>query len=186
MSRIDSLVAKYRRRASLPLRPERSLSQRVWFVVYEPEEERRMLTRIPEFELATRDAGLHWRSVSLAQAFTDWLDTFDADERNMCLDTPAIVEGYADSGLIDFLVNRAAAVIDAVPEAERDKTVFAVTGLMELYDFVHVSVLIEKLPATTPGVVLIFFPGEWEGNTYRFLRARTGWDYLGVPILAED
>ena len=143
MSRIDNLVANYRRHVALPLRPERSLNQRVWFVVYEPA------------------------------------------ERQMCLDEPALVEGYADPGFIEFLVNQAAAVIDAVTEAERDKTVFAVTGLMELYDFVHVSALIEKLPAATPGVVLLFFPGEREGNTYRFLGARTGWDYLAIPILAE-
>jgi hypothetical protein len=185
MSRLDNLVANYRRHASLPLRPERSLSQRVWFVVYEPDDERRMLTRIPEFELATQDAGLYWRSVSLSRAFADWLDTFDDDERKMCLDEPSLVEGYADPGFIEFLVNRTTAMIDAAPNAERDKTVFAVTGLMELYDFVHVSALIEKLPATTPGIVLLFFPGEREGNTYRFLGARTGWDYLAVPILAE-
>ena len=185
MSRIDNLVLNYRRHVALPLRPERSLNQRVWFVVYEPDEERRMQMRIPEFELATRDAGLHWRLISFTGAFAAWLDTFDVDERQMCLDEPALVEGYADPGFIDFLVNQAAAVIDAVPEVERDKTVFAVTGLMELYDFVHVSAMIEKLPASTPGVVLLLFPGEREGNTYRFLGARTGWDYLAVPILAE-
>jgi hypothetical protein len=33
---------------------------------------------------------------------------------------------------------------------------------------------------------MIFFPGEREGNTYRFLGARDGWDYLAVPILAES
>ena len=185
MSRIDNLVANYRRHVGLPLRPERSLNQRVWFVVYEPDEERRIATRIPEFELATRDAGLHWKQIPLAGAFADWLDTFDADERATCLDEPDLIEGYADPGFIDFLAEHAVASIESVPNAERDKTVFAFTGLMELYDLVHVSALVEKLPATTPGVVLLFFPGEREGNTYRFLGARTGWDYLAVPILAE-
>ena len=35
------------------------------------------------------------------------------------------------------------------------------------------------------GIVLLFFPGEREGNTYRFLGARTGWNYLATPILTE-
>ena len=186
MSRIDNLLANYRRHAALPLRPERSLNQRVWFVVYEPDDERRMSMRVEEFGFATRDAGLYWKPISLAGSFAAWLDTFDTDERQMCLEEPALVAGYADPGFIEFLVEQAAAVIAAVPEAERDKTVFAITGLIELYDFVHVSSLIERLPASTPGVVLLFFPGEREGNTYRFLGARTGWDYLAVPILAEE
>ena len=58
---------------------------------------------------------------------------------------------------------------------------------MELYDFVHVSTVVEALEAHRfPGVLLLFFPGEREGSTYRFLGARTGWDYLAIPILAEN
>ena len=68
---------------------------------------------------------------------------------------------------------------------EPERTVFALTGLMDLYDFLHVSELIEALEKTFPGYLLVFFPGEKEGNTYRFLDARTGWNYLAVPILSE-
>ena len=38
-------------------------------------------------------------------------------------------------------------------------TVFAVTGLMELYDFVHVSDVLDPETLTFPGVLLVFFPG---------------------------
>ena len=58
---------------------------------------------------------------------------------------------------------------------------FALTGMMDLYDFLHVSELIEGLERTFTGHLLVFFPGEKEGNTYRFLDARTGWNYLGRP-----
>jgi len=63
--------------------------------------------------------------------------------------------------------------------------VFALTGLMDLYDFVHVSELIEAMLQDFRGHLLVFFPGEKEGNSYRFLDARTGWNYLAVPILSE-
>lgn len=56
---------------------------------------------------------------------------------------------------------------------------------MELYDFVQVSAILEALDSHLPGILLLFFPGEREGNTYRFLGARTGWNYLATPILAE-
>jgi hypothetical protein len=65
------------------------------------------------------------------------------------------------------------------------RTVFAVSGLMDLYDFVHVAAVLSTLDDRLPGIVLLFFPGEREGNTYRFLGARTGWNYLATPILAE-
>jgi len=66
-----------------------------------------------------------------------------------------------------------------------ERTVFALTGIMDLYDFLHVSELIEGLEKTFTGYLLVFFPGEKEGNTYRFLDARTGWNYLAAPILSE-
>jgi len=56
---------------------------------------------------------------------------------------------------------------------------------MELYDLLHVSEVIEALDHSFSGILAVFFPGEREGNTYRFLAARTGWDYLAVPILSD-
>jgi hypothetical protein len=103
MARIDQLLASYRRHVSLSPRGNLPLSQRVWFVVYPPEDERRMVNRIPEFEIATRDEGLDWHRLDLTGAFADWMDTFDPEERRDCLAEPEIVESYADPGFIDYL-----------------------------------------------------------------------------------
>ena len=162
------------------------LSQRVWFVVYPPEDERRLAPRLPEFELATKDVGVEWLRVDLAGTFAEWVDTFDEDEKETCLGDPELVETYADPGYLDFLRQRLTDAVSQVLEDQADRTVFALTGLMELYDFVHVSNLIETLDKKFPGVLLVFFPGEREDNTYRFLGARDGWDYLAVPILPES
>lgn len=186
MTRLDQLLTNYRRHASLAPRANVPLSQRIWFVVYPPEEERRMVNRIPEFEIATRDEGLNWRRIEFAGAFADWMDTFDTEERSSCLSDPDVVENYADPGLIKFLCEKIHSEIRSIPEATVRSTVFAVSGLMELYDFVHVSDVLGALDKTLPGILLVFFPGEREGNTYRFLSARTGWDYLATPILADN
>lgn len=185
MARIDQLLASYRRHVSLAPRGNLPLSQRVWFVVYPPEDERRMVNRIPEFEIAARDQNLGWRRIDLSGVFADWMDTFDPDERRDTLAEPDIVETYADPGFIEYLVERIRAELASVPEAEAVQTVFALSGLMDLYDFVHVSEVLGTLDDHLEGIVLVFFPGEREGNTYRFLGARTGWNYLATPILTE-
>jgi hypothetical protein len=186
MARIDQLIASYTRYVSLPLQPNLPLSQRVWFVVHAPEDERRMINRVQEFEIATREAGLGWQRMDLTGAFADWMDTFEPEERDACLADHEVVQAYADPGFKEFLCERLKAWADALPRAQAERTVFAVTGLMELYDFVHVSAVVDAMDGTFPGVLLVFFPGEREGNTYRFLGARDGWNYLAVPILGED
>jgi hypothetical protein len=186
MARIDQLLASYRRHVSLTPRGNLPLSQRVWFVVYPPEDERRMVNRIPELEIATRDAGLGWRRLDLTGVFADWMDTFEPDERRDILAEPDIVESYADPGFLDYVGDRIRRELEAVPAADAAHTVFAVSGLMDLYDFVHVSEVIGTLDDQLRGILLLFFPGEREGNTYRFLGARTGWNYLATPILTES
>jgi hypothetical protein len=186
MGRIDSLLENYQRHLELPLRQGLPLSQRVWFAVYPPEEERRLTNRIDEFEIATIGANLRWKRLDLTGSFAEWMDTFDPEERDECLANPAIVEAYAEEGYRDFVCSKIEDTLTNAPQTEAPRTVVAVSGLMELYDFVHVSAVIDNLNKTFPGVLLVFFPGDREGNTYRFLGARSGWDYLAVPILAES
>lgn len=186
MGRIDQLLESYQRRISLPPQKSLPLSQRVWFVVYPPEDERRLVNRITDFEIATRDRNWEWHHLDFTGAFADWMDGFDAEEREACLAEPDIVENYADPGFLDFLGERLRQVLQSVPSEAAKRTVFAVSGLMDLYDFVHVSDVLSPLESHLQGIVMLFFPGEREGNTYRFLGARTGWNYLALPILPED
>jgi len=186
MSRIDQLLASYKRHVALPLRLNLPISQRVWFLVYPPEEERRLANRLGAFELITREAELYWCRADLSGAFADWIDTYEVEERDRILADSELVESYASPGFTDFVVQRLTKAALAVPTNRADRTVFAATGLMELYDFIHVSTVVDALGRHFPGILLVFFPGAREGNTYRFLDARTGWDYLAVPILAES
>jgi hypothetical protein len=44
---------------------------------------------------------------------------------------------------------------------------------------------LDALKTQIKGAILLFFPGSREGNSYRFLGSREGWDYLATPILAD-
>lgn len=183
MNRIDQLLANYRSHIQMPLRLGLPTSQRVWFAVYPAEEERRLANRVGEFELATTEAGHPWIRIDLKGSFARWLDSVDELERPAWFQHPGDIDLYAKTEWKDALAKffRLEVARAAAPE----RTVFALTGLMELYDFLHVSDLIDALESSFPGFLLVFFPGVKEGNTYRFLDARTGWNYLALPILSD-
>ena len=185
MSRVDNLVSNYKRHLSVPIQPGLPMSQRTWFLVYPPEDERRVMNRTEEFALTTSSADLQWMLVDLSGSFSSWMDTFDPDERDMCLSDPQLVEEYADPGFINFVISTIKNAFSEIPSKQADQTVVALSGLMELFDFIHVSSVIEGLEGSFTGIIAVFFPGEREQNTYKFIGARSGWDYLAVPILSE-
>ena len=183
MNRIDQLLANYRSHIQMPLRPGLPTSQRVWFALYPPDDERRLASRVLEFEMATTEAGHQWVRIDLKGSFARWIDSIDEEERSEWWKNPDDIELYAKTDWKALLVEQFREQIANVKAPER--TIFALTGLMELYDLLHVSELIDALEQSFPGFLLVFFPGVKEGNTYRYLDARTGWNYLAVPILSE-
>ena len=96
--------------------------------------------------------------------------------------------GYQSGELTEFvadLVNRLKGRIAA--EAGPD-TVVAMLGVGALFGLARVSSVVEGIKDAVPGRLLVFFPGEHhpENHTYRLLDARDGWNYLAVPLLAND
>lgn len=183
MNRIDQLLQNYRSHIQIPLRPGLSAAQRVWFAVYPATEERRLLNRLDDFAMATQDAGHPWVRIDLQGSLARWLASVAEEELAEWFKHPDDIELYAATEWQDVLTQCFQEVVACTTAPER--TVFALTGLMDLYDFLHVSDLIAGLEKTFPGYLLVFFPGAKEGNTYRFLDARTGWNYLAVPILSD-
>ena len=64
--------------------------------------------------------------------------------------------------------------------------VVAVVGLASLFDFMRVSSLIERVEDSVRGRLLVLFPGEYQRNTYRFMDARDGFNYMAVPITSTE
>ena len=73
MSRVDDLISNYERFAHLPWTANLAPAQRVWMAVYAPEEERRLLPHLPEFETASKKAGYKWGSIDVSGAFENWM-----------------------------------------------------------------------------------------------------------------
>jgi hypothetical protein len=183
MSRIDLLIQNYRRHVALPQRPTAAAAQRVWFAVYPPDDERRIQHSMEEFAIATREASLGWHLIELHGQFAAWIGSVEAEERKTWFSHPQDVDLYARSEWKDQLAKFIRAEVASLADGTR--TVVAITGLTELFDYLPVSDLLEAIDGAVPGYLLLFFPGERENNTYRFLCARDGWNYLAVPIVSD-
>ena len=183
MSRINQLLHNYRRHVSLPLNPNKAAAQRIWFAVYPPEDERRLQHHIQEFELSTREVGMAWCLIDLHGQLAEWFAAEDPGEVADWFANPQDIDLYARSQWKERLATLIKSEVAKLPDPAR--TVVALAGLMELFDFIEVSELLETLERAIPGYLLLFFPGERENNVYHFLCARAGWDYLATPILSN-
>ena len=186
MNKVDSLIESYKRHISMPYRKEKSLTQRTWIAVYPPEEELRLRIKLDEFEILTKDNGYDWKAIDLMDAIADWLDSLDKRKKQECLADDMDTAETADPLFKRYLVKAIENAIGKQNAVDCDKTVFAITGTMGIYDLTFISDVFEDLHKDTPGSLLLFFPGEKEGNIYKFLNARKGWNYMAVPILTES
>ncbi len=179
MSRLDLLLKEYERFVALPW--ERGLAgpQKVWFVVYDRTEERRLRAALDNFRLATVGAGHPWLPVDLTGAFPTWMAS--QEYRDGYFESPDDI----DMVLPQFRTHVADRVREALesPEAD-DRAVVAVSGVATLFGFLSISELVHDVEPSIRGRLVLFFPGEHEAGNYRFLEARDGWNYHAVPITA--
>jgi hypothetical protein len=177
MSAIDRLLSNYSRQVRLPWAASTSGKQRVWFAVYPPTEERRLRARLPQFEALTLEANHGWMTVDLTRLLPEFLAAHKY--RESIFQAPQHLKAGSE-----LEVRAAARVTDACSSVDASG-VLAVTGLASLFDFLRVSSLIERVEDSLPGR-LVFFPGEYAGNVYRFMDARDGFNYLAVPITSTE
>jgi hypothetical protein len=179
-SRVDALAAAYGRHVAVPWTAGLSPPERVWFVVYPKEEERRLRYKIQAFHLATAHAAKKWIQVDLTDCFARWLD--GEKYRDSYFKNPKMLAPK----LPRFLEFAAGEVVEhAKAQGADEETVVAVVGAASLFGFAHVSELVPRIAANLPGRLLVFFPGTREGNAYKLLDAREGWNYLATSITAS-
>lgn len=181
MGAIENLAKAYERLVRLPWDQNLAGEQRAWFAIYEPTQERRLRLRVPEFEVATKNAGHGWVQVDLTDTFAHWMANHEYRE--------AYFESPDDMTLA--LEDFAAAVVtllrDALTAPSVDaNTVVAVVGIGSLFGLMYASDLLKRVTPSVRGRLLIFFPGQRNGSNYRLLDARDGWNYLAVPIEAAE
>jgi hypothetical protein len=182
MSAIEALLEAYKRHVSRPWDASLAGDQKVWFVVFDPAQERRLRLQLPRFESATLIAGRSWVHVDLTDAFATWMK----NQRHR--------EGYfADPDLAVYALGHfkeegVAAIIRQMLTAPGvdDQTVVAVSGVGSLFGLVRVSEVMDAVAADIRGRLVVFFPGSYdEKSYYRLYDARDGWDYHAVPIIAS-
>ena len=180
MSAVDRLLANYSRQVRLPWSANMSGKQRVWFAIYPPVEERRVRARLPQFEAATLAANHGWSNVGLTRLLPEVLAAHKY--REPIFQNPQHLRAGGE------LEVRAAALVEEACSREEATagSVVSVTGLASLFDFMRVSSLIERVENSVPGRLLIFFPGEYASNVYRFMDARDGFNYMAVPITSTE
>jgi hypothetical protein len=179
MSVLDDLLTAYRDRVSRPWQDALAGPQRVWFVIYEPAQERRLRLRLHDFEIATIQAGHGWKHLDLTDAFPEWLGKHDYREEYFA------EPEYLTYELASFADHVASQVNEAIAEGDGNSVV-ALSGLAGLFGVAKVSVLVETVASSVKGRLILFFPGHYDTQSYyRLLDARDGWDYRAVPITAK-
>ena len=181
MSRIDDLISNYARFVNLPWPPSAAPAQRIWMAVYDPEEERRLRLHLPEFETASKGAGYGWEVIDISKEFELWMGSHEYKDAYFA--KPKLMQPE----LLGFFEELVESVRQQVRTKTTDRTIIGLLGAASLYglgDHVKVSALIERVQEFVQGRMLVFFPGEVEGNSYRLLGARDGWNYLATLITA--
>lgn len=185
-SKVTKLVNAYRQHLSAPWQLGLAPIQRVIFAVYDKADELRLRANADEFALVTQQAGKQWLMFDLTNEFPRWMAA--QEYRDAYFASPEDLDGYPAGELTEFL----AAVIEQletrITAEAGSETVVALLGVGALFGLVRVSSVIEGIKTAIPGRLLVFFPGEYhpEGHTYRLLDARDGWNYLAVPLLANE
>jgi len=181
MSYVEDLVTAYARTVSLKWHSNTPRPERVWMVIYPPEQERRVRLHIRDFATATESAGHQWQVVDITSSFETWMS--QNEYRDSYFEDPELL----DPALLDFFDELVRSVHEQLERAD-DRTVVALLGAGSLYglgDQLKVSALLDAVNDSISGRLLVFFPGQHEGNNYRLLGARDGWNYLAVPISAD-
>lgn len=176
MSQLERLHRKYADHVQLPWPRALAGPQRVWFVIYDEDDERRLRSRIESFHLATRQAGHGWIQLDLTDVFGDWMAGHPY--RDHYFEGPGLLKGSALAGFRSYVTQRVRGVLSA---ADGDSVV-ALTGVAGLFGFVKVSDLVRDVESDVAGRLVVFFPGAFRNNVYRLLDRRDGWNYLAVPL----
>jgi len=181
MSKIDDLISAYKKQVSLPRADLLSAQEKIWFCIYDPSQERRLRKQIEAFAIATHESGHTWLPLDVTDSYDKFLATNEYKENYF--KNPANLKDEEKFFLEFFSEN-----ICKMAEGADSSTIIALIGVGPFYGIIRVSKVVEHFVKTIPipGCLLVFFPGERDGNNYRLLKARDGWNYLATPIEAEE
>ena len=177
-SKIDQLLKAYEKVVKEPWTPSLSGQERIWFLVYDPADQRKIDLHIEDFETLTMEAKKKWKIISMKHCFPQWMAQHEYHEEYFR--NPEYIVDQLEADFIPFAIQY---LKDQLQQSGQDQdTVVAVRDVSSLFGFARLSEILKSCDKEIKGRLLIFFPGEFEQNHYRLLDARDGWDYLARPI----
>lgn len=185
-SKVSKLLAAYRDHLSVPWQSGLAAIQRVIFALYDKNDELRLRAHVDEFALATQQAGKHWLLLDVTNDFPTWM--MAQEYRDAYFESPEDLSGYQNGELTEFVADLCAQLNSRIASEATPDTVVVLLGVGALFGLARVSSVIEGIKESVQGRLLVFFPGEHhpENHTYRLLDARDGWNYLAVPLMAQN
>lgn len=185
-SKVTKLASAYRQHLTVPWQAGLAAIQRVIFAVYDKADELRLRANVEEFALVTQQAGKQWLLLDVTNAFPEWMSA--QEYRDAYFECPEDLAGYQTGELTEFIADLTVKLKARISAEAGPNAVVAVLGVGTLFGLARVSSLVEGIKEAVDGRLLVFFPGEHhpENHTYRLLDARDGWNYLAVPLLAQD
>ena len=178
MARIEDLAERYGRHIATPWQRTISGAQRVVMIVYDKELERTLRARKLAFETATRQANHDWHEVDITGAFAEWMAV--DDYRDEYFAAPDDLQLKLEAEFAEHVAERVRSVL-ANPEVT-EASVVALFGAGALFGVIRISRVLKLIERDIQGRLVVFFPGHKDGNNYRLLDARDGWNYLAVAI----
>ncbi len=177
---VDDLLSAYEKVLNMNWEATLSGQERIWFLVYEPELQRKVDFRLVDFENTTKKAGKKWATVSLKDAFPTWMSMHDYREEYF--NEPEILVDQLEFEFKNWVIKMS---IEKIEQQNADEqTVLAITDVASIFGFARLSDILNHVASQVKGRLLVFFPGEFEKNQFRLLDARDGWSYLARPITA--
>jgi hypothetical protein len=177
-TRIELLIAAFDKVVKEPWSNTLAGQERIWFLVYDPADQRKVDLHLSEFETATIKADKKWQSISMKLCFPKWMANHDY--RDDYFQKPEFIVDQLEAEFIPFAIQY---LKDELNKIQQDQnTLIAIKDVSALFGFARLSEILKSCDKEIKGRLLIFFPGEFEHNHYRLLDARDGWDYLARPI----
>lgn len=181
MSKVDDLIRAYRNHIVLPWNDILAPQEKVWFCIYDPAQERRIRKQMEEFAIVTQETGHDWIPIDITNFYEEWLSTNEYREKYF--KNPKNLK-FEENNFLNYLSD----YVLSKTEGSTKTSIIAIIGVGSFYGITRVSKIVEHIikKVPIPGRLLVFFPGEREGNNYRLLKAKDGWNYLATPIEAEE
>jgi hypothetical protein len=182
MSRIDQLAAVFRDHVAVGWPSGSSGAQRVIMIVYDPNEERALRSKIDLFAQGARTHNYGWHSIDLTSSFGRWLGQHRY--REGYFEEPHMLSAGANERFTQCAADSVLRVLGRPEHTERE--IVGLIGVASLFGVASVSDVLARVDHAIKGRLAIFFPGRARDGRYRLLDARDGWDYHAVSIQIES